>query len=172
MLKDCQLITRATDKSSMCSYIQNSGLGSQIESSHALDLWNSNWFSTNQILLEVIFRNRMKKYKCLTNDLTLASAVFVPYYAGLHLRNLWGFNTSIRDSSGLDLVKWLAGKPERKRMWGNDHFLISGRIDRDFRRQSNGKSDWGSNFRFLTEYENMSMLTIESGSWKNDFAVP
>ncbi|XP_022722187.1 probable xyloglucan galactosyltransferase GT14 [Durio zibethinus] len=156
----------------MCSYIENSGLGPQIESSDALDLWNRSWFSTNQFLLEVIFHNRMTKYKCLTNELTLVSAIFVPYYAGLDLRYLWGFNTFMRDSSGLDLVKWLAGKPELKRMQGEDRFLISGRIARDFRRQSNRKSDWGSNFRFLPESEKMSMLTIESGSWKYDFAVP
>ncbi|XP_021290086.1 probable xyloglucan galactosyltransferase GT14 [Herrania umbratica] len=173
VLKNCQLLTRATDKSSMCTYIENSGLGPQIESSDALDLWKNSWFSTNQFLLEFIFHNRMKKYKCLTNDSSIASAIFVPYYAGLDLRRyLWGFNTSMRDSSGLDLVKWLAGKPEWKSMWGKDHFLISGRIARDFRRQSNRKSDWGSKFRFLPGSENMSMLTIESGSWKNDFAVP
>ncbi|XVE81240.1 hypothetical protein DITRI_Ditri15bG0047400 [Diplodiscus trichospermus] len=173
VLKDCQLFTRPTDKSSMCKIIENSGLGPRIENSDASGLWKKSWFSTNQFMLEVIFHDRMKKYKCLTNDSTLASAVFVPYYAGWDLyRYLWGFNTSIRDSSGLDLVKWLAAKPEWKRMWGKDHFLVSGRIARDFRRQSNRKSDWGSNFRFLPESENMSMLTIESGSWKNDIAVP
>ncbi|OMO88875.1 Exostosin-like protein [Corchorus capsularis] len=115
----------------------------------------------------------MKQYECLTNDSSMASAIFVPYYAGLDLRRyLWGYNTSMRDSSGLDLVKWLAGKPEWKGIMGKDHFLVSGRIARDFRRKSNRKSDWGSNFRFLPESENMTMLTIESGSWENDVAVP
>ncbi|XP_022761835.1 probable xyloglucan galactosyltransferase GT15 isoform X2 [Durio zibethinus] len=145
VLKDCQMLTRATDKSSMCTYVENSGFGPQIEISDALNLWKNNWFLTNQFLLEVIFHNRMKKYKCLTNDSSVASAVFVPYYAG---------------------------QPEWKRMRGKDHFLISGRIAKDFRRKSNRMSEWGSNFRFLPESENMSMLTIESGSWKNDFAVP
>lgn len=173
VLRDCELLTRASDKSSMCTYIQNSGLGPQIENSEALNSRKTNWFSTNQFFLEVIFHNRMKNYKCLTNDSTLASAVFVPYYAGLDLRRyLWGFNTSMRDSSGIDLVKWLAEKPEWKKVWGKDHFLVSGRIARDFRRQSNRKLEWGSKFRFLPESENMSMLTIESGIWKNDFAIP
>ncbi|PPS17844.1 hypothetical protein GOBAR_AA02735 [Gossypium barbadense] len=124
-------------------------------------------------MLEVIFHDRMKKYKCLTNDSLVASAIFVPYYAGLDLRRyLWGFNTSMRDSSGFDLINWLKQKPQWKTMWGKDHFLVSSRIARDFRRKSDRKSDWGSNFRFLPESKNLSMLTIESGPWENDIAVP
>ncbi|PPD79947.1 hypothetical protein GOBAR_DD23098 [Gossypium barbadense] len=128
VIKDCQLITRSTDKYSMCKSLENSGLGPGIEALNASDLWKNSWFSTNQFMLEVIFHNRMKKYDCLTDDSTLASAVFVPYYAG--------------------------------------------RIARDFRRKSNRKSDWGSNFRLLPESENITMLTIETGYSKNDVAVP
>ncbi|KAK8577775.1 hypothetical protein V6N13_028040 [Hibiscus sabdariffa] len=124
-------------------------------------------------MLEVSFHNRMQKYECLTDDFTIASAIFMPYYAGLDLRrHLWGFNTSMRDSSGVDLIAWLARKPEWKRNLGKDHFLISSRIARDFRRKSNRKSDWGSNFRVLPGSENITMLTIESGSSENDIAVP
>ncbi|TYH49844.1 hypothetical protein ES332_D10G163400v1 [Gossypium tomentosum] len=159
LLTNCQVLTRSIDKTSMCEY--------------ASGLWNSNWFWTNQFMLEVIFHDRMKKYKCLTNDSLVASAIFVPYYAGLDLRRyLWGFNTSMRDSSGFDLINWLKQKPQWKTMWGKDHFLVSSRIARDFRRKSDRKSDWGSNFRFLPESKNLSMLTIESGPWENDIAVP
>ncbi|XP_012486953.1 probable xyloglucan galactosyltransferase GT15 [Gossypium raimondii] len=173
VIKDCQLITRSTDKYSMCKSLENSGLGPGIEALNASDLWKNSWFSTNQFMLEVIFHNRMKKYDCLTDDSALASAVFVPYYSGLDLRRyLWGFNTSMRDLSGIDLVAWLARKSEWKRNSGMDHFLISGRIARDFRRKSNRKSDWGSNFRLLPESENITMLTIETGYSKNDIAVP
>ncbi|KAK8489651.1 hypothetical protein V6N11_007360 [Hibiscus sabdariffa] len=137
------------------------------------DSWKNSWFSTNQFMLEVSFHNRMQKYECLTDDFTIASAIFMPYYAGLDLRrHLWGFNTSMRDSSGVDLIAWLARKPEWKRNLGKDHFLISSRIARDFRRKSNRKSDWGSNFRVLPGSENITMLTIESGSSENDIAVP
>ena len=60
----------------------------------------------------------MKKYECLTNDSSIASAVFVPFYAGLDISMyLWGFNISVRDSASLSLVKWLAEKPEWKRMF-------------------------------------------------------
>ncbi|MBA0749428.1 hypothetical protein Gogos_003353, partial [Gossypium gossypioides] len=147
--------------------------GMQIQNSDTSDIWNNNWFSTNQFMLEVIFHNRMKKYKCLTNGSIVASAIFVPYYAGLDLRHyLWGFNTSMRDSSGFNLINWLKQKPQWKSMSVKDHFLVSGRIARDFRRKSDRKSEWGSNFRFLPNCKNMSMLTIESGPWKNDMIVP
>lgn len=80
----------------------------------------------------------MKNYECLTNDSSLASAIYVPFYAGLDLRrHLWGFKPSVRDSSGKNLIKWLSRKPEWEKMWGLGHFLVSGRIARDFRRQSN-----------------------------------
>ncbi|KAH7572996.1 hypothetical protein ACOSQ2_006688 [Xanthoceras sorbifolium] len=181
VLKNCQLLTRKTDKFDMCLFTNNSGFGPQV------DIINSNygvlsntrrsWYFTNQFMLEVIFHNRMKKYECLTNDSSLASAIFVPFYAGLDLRrHLWGYKTSVRDASGFELVKWLAAeeKPEWKRMWGMDHFLVSGRISRDFRRQSDKNSEWGSKFRYLPESQNMSMLSIESSSsWNNnDFAIP
>ncbi|OMP07375.1 Exostosin-like protein [Corchorus olitorius] len=115
----------------------------------------------------------MKKYECLTNDSSIASAVFVPFYAGLDMSMyLWGYNISVRDSASLGLVKWLAEKPEWKRMLGRDHFLVAGRIAWDFRRQTDNESDWGSKLRFLPESKNMSMLSIESSSWNNDFAIP
>ncbi|XP_031265866.1 probable xyloglucan galactosyltransferase GT14 [Pistacia vera] len=172
VLKNCHLLTRKTDKFDMCQSTENFGFGPQIEKSYGV-LSNTSWFSTNQFLLEVIFHNRMKKYECLTNDSSIASAIFVPFYAGLDLRRyLWGFKASVRDSSGLALVKWLAEKPEWKKMWGRDHFLVAGRISRDFRRQSDSNSDWGSKFRFLPESENISMISIESSSWNNDFAIP
>ncbi|KAF7837041.1 putative xyloglucan galactosyltransferase GT14 [Senna tora] len=175
LLHNCQLLTRGTDKPNMCPYMENQGLGPEIESSHGV-LTNGSWYSTNQFLLEVIFHHRMKNYKCLTNDSSLASAIFVPFYAGLDVsRFLWDSNLTVRDSSGLDLVQWLARKPEWKKMWGRDHFLVSGRISWDFRRQYdddiNGSS-WGSKFRFLPESMNMSMLAVEASSWNNDYAIP
>ncbi|KAJ4723132.1 putative Xyloglucan galactosyltransferase KATAMARI1 [Melia azedarach] len=156
----------------MCPYLVNFGFGPEIEN-HDMVLLNESWFLTNQFLLEVIFHERMKNYSCLTNDSALASAIYVPFYAGLDLgRHLWGGNISVRDSSALDFVKWVAGKPEWKRMWGRDHFLVVGRISRDFRRKTDNESDWGSKFRFFPESKNMSMLAIESSSWNNDYAIP
>ncbi|KAJ4723133.1 putative Xyloglucan galactosyltransferase KATAMARI1 [Melia azedarach] len=122
LLMNCNhLFNKKVEKFHLCVYTVNSGFGPQINS--------TSWFLTNQFLLELIFHSRMKKYDCLTNDSSLASAIFVPFYAGLDLRrHLWGFNTSVRDESGRNLLKWLAEKPEWKRMWGMDHFLVAGRI--------------------------------------------
>ncbi|KAE8688420.1 hypothetical protein F3Y22_tig00110987pilonHSYRG00360 [Hibiscus syriacus] len=156
----------------MCPYLDNLSFGPEIENPEDV-LMNNSWFLTNQFLLEVIFHNRMKRYECLTNDSSIASAVFVPFYVGLDMSlYLWGFNITERDSASLALVKWLSEKPEWKRMWGRDHFLVAGRIAWDFRRQSDNESDWGSKLRFLPESKNMSMLSIESSSWNNDYAIP
>ena len=152
--------------------MQNMGLGPQIATSEGV-LTNNTWYATNQFLLEVIFHNRMTKYPCLTNDSSLASAIFVPFYAGLDVsRFLWLSNLTDRDSSARDLLQWLADRPEWNKMWGRDHFLISGRIAWDFRRQRDEESYWGSKFRFLPESMNMSMLAVEASSWNNDYAIP
>ncbi|EXB73697.1 Xyloglucan galactosyltransferase KATAMARI1 [Morus notabilis] len=171
LLKNCKLLTRGTENS-MCPYLKNNGLGPEIDGFEGV-LSNKSWFSTNQFLLEVIFHNKMKRYKCLTNDSSLASAVFIPFYAGLDVSlRLWDPNISVRDSSARDLVDWLSKKPEWKTMWGRDHFLVAGRISWDFRRQTDESSDWGSKLRFLPQSMNMSMLSVEGSSWRNDYAIP
>ncbi|ESW35803.1 hypothetical protein PHAVU_001G266100 [Phaseolus vulgaris] len=172
LLHNCHSLTRGTNKPNMCPYMQNMGLGPQIATSQGV-LTNNTWYATNQFLLEVIFHNRMTKYSCLTNDSSLASAIFVPFYAGLDVsRFLWLSNLTDRDSSARDLLQWLADRPEWNKMWGRDHFLISGRIAWDFRRQRDEESYWGSKFRFLPESMNMSMLAVEASSWNNDYAIP
>jgi hypothetical protein len=154
--------------------MKNLGLGPEIKNQNFNGvLFTNTWYATNQFLLEVIFHNRMKNYECLTNDSSLASAIFVPSYIGLDIsRFLWISNLTVRDSSGFELVEWLVKKPEWKRMWGRDHFLVSGRISWDFRRQFDDLAYWGSKFRFLPESMNMSMLAVEASSWNNDYAIP
>lgn len=170
-LENCESVTRGTEHN-ICPYLVNYGLGHGIENSEGI-LLNKSWYSTNQFMLEVIFHNRMKEYKCLTNDSSIASAIYLPYYVGLDLsRYLWGFNTSVRDQSAFDFLKWVAQKPEWRKMWGRDHFFVAGRISWDFRRQTDNESEWGSKLRFLPESNNMSMLAIESSSWNNDYAIP
>ncbi|KAL5852065.1 hypothetical protein ACOSQ3_007183 [Xanthoceras sorbifolium] len=156
----------------MCPYMENYGLGPQVENPGGV-LLNDSWFSTNQFSLEVIFGNKMKQYECLTNDSSIASAIYVPYYAGLDIgRYLWDYNISVRDSSALDIAKWLVEKPEWKRMLGRDHFFVAGRIGWDFRRKRDKNSDWGSKLMSLPEFMNMSMLSIESTFWSNEYAIP
>lgn len=161
VLQNCTSLYRWYD---MCPFVGNSGFGMQLGKS---------WFATNQFLLEVIFRNRMNQYDCLTDDSSLASAIFVPSYCGLDLgRYLWDYNASVRDTLSLDLVRWLAKQPQWKRMSGRDHFFVAGRISWDFRRDINNDEGWGSVLMSLPESMNMTMLTIESNSWTNEFAIP
>jgi len=173
LVKGCHSLMRWFD---MCPYMSNLGLGPKvIEKSKEKVLLKENWYATNQFSLEVIFHNTMKNYKCLTKDSSLASAIYVPYYAGLDVgQYLWGgFNVSTRDASPKELVKWLSQQPEWKRMWGRDHFIVGGRIGWDFKRVTDMNDDWGTKLMLLPEARNMSILLIESaGSEENEFAIP
>ncbi|KAK2995936.1 hypothetical protein RJ640_003728 [Escallonia rubra] len=171
LVKQCKSLSRWSD---MCQYMINMGLGPDLGNPQRVFL-PTGWFSTNQFSLELIFHNRMKQYECLTNDSSKASAVFVPYYAGLDIaRYLWGgFNMSTRDKTSLDMARWLREKPEWKAMRGRDHFLVAGRITWDFRRVIDEESVWGNKLMVLPEFKNVTMLTIESSPWNsNDFAIP
>lgn len=171
LLRKCESLTRGTTVN-MCPYIENLGMGPAVADSRGV-LLNNSWFRTNQFQLEVIFHNKMKQYKCLTNDSSLASAIYVPYYAGLDISQyLWSSNISVRDATAFDLVGWLSRRPEWRRMSGRDHFLVAGRIAWDFRRQADDPSYWGSKLMFLPQSQNMTMLSVESSVWNNDFAIP
>ncbi|KAH7678109.1 Exostosin-like protein [Dioscorea alata] len=165
MLTHCQTLSQWTD---MCRFTSNSGLGPPLNN-------KPRWYRTNQFSLDVIFHNRMKHYSCLTSNSSMASAIYVPFYAGLDVaRYLWGsFNVSVRDSASLDLINWLKTKPEWTNMGGKDHFLVAGRITWDFRRLTDEDKDWGNKLLLLPEVKNMSVLVIESSPWhSNDFGVP
>ncbi|KAK7262471.1 hypothetical protein RJT34_30044 [Clitoria ternatea] len=166
MVKNCGSLSHWTN---MCNFTTNLGHGPVLEDPRNV-FSDNGWFATHQFMLELIFHNKMKKYKCLTNDSSIASAI-VPYYAGLDVsRYLWNSNTSMRDAGSLDLVKWLREKPEWEKMWGRDHFMVAGRITWDFRRT---KSGWGNQLLMLPEAKNMTVLVIEKSPWNNnDFAIP
>ncbi|XP_010262524.1 PREDICTED: xyloglucan galactosyltransferase MUR3-like [Nelumbo nucifera] len=170
ILRDCLSLNLWTD---MCKYLANFGLGPQLADSGRV-FSSTSWYATDQFSLDVIFNSRMKQYECLTNDSSLASAIFVPFYAGLDVgRYLWRYNTSVRDSTSLALMKWLAERPEWKVLGGRDHFLLAGRTTWDFRRMTEEDSGWGNKLMFLPEAKNMTMLVIESSPLhRNDFAIP
>ncbi|KAK6934031.1 Exostosin, GT47 domain [Dillenia turbinata] len=156
-----------------CKYLSNYGFGPPIANTKSV-LQNTSWFITSQFALGVIFHNRMKHYECLTHNSSLASAVYVPFYAGIDLEQLLlGFNVSTRDSNPKRVVKWLAKQPEWKSLYGADHFLALGRISWDFLRSTNHDLDWGNIFLRLPESRNMTFLSIESSPTNsNDFAIP
>ncbi|XP_059297500.1 xyloglucan galactosyltransferase MUR3 [Lycium ferocissimum] len=167
MLKECKTLSPWTN---MCKFTANAGLGPQMENADGV-FSNTGWYATNQFAVDVIFGNRMKQYGCLTNDSSLAAAIFVPFYAGFDIaRYLWGYNTSMRDAASVDLLDWLQKRPEWNIMGGKDHFLVAGRITWDFRRLD---SDWGNKLLLLPAARNMSMLVVESSPWSaNDFGIP
>ncbi|KAL4190704.1 hypothetical protein AMTRI_Chr07g77010 [Amborella trichopoda] len=170
MLKECRRLSLWTN---MCKFTSNAGLGPPLDNSLGV-FSDTGWYATNQFAVDVIFRNRMKQYKCLTSDPSLAAAFFVPFYAGFDIsRFLWGFNTSVRDAASLALVNWLTARPEWQVMGGRDHFLVAGRITWDFRRLTDEESNWGNKLLFLPAARNMSMLVVESSPWNgNDFGIP
>ncbi|KAI3865950.1 hypothetical protein MKX03_036809 [Papaver bracteatum] len=170
LIKECRTLNKWIE---MCQYMVNAGLGPRIGNSQGV-FSTKGWFSTNQFMLEVIFHNRMKQYKCLTTDSSIASAVFVPFYAGFEVaRYLWDTDVPTRDAASLALLKWLTSKPEWKVLGGRDHFMVAGRITWDFRRLTEKDEDWGNKLMVLPEVRNMSTLTIEASPWhRNDFGVP
>ncbi|KAJ4725797.1 Xyloglucan galactosyltransferase KATAMARI1 [Melia azedarach] len=171
LLRHCRSLSEWIN---MCEFTSNNGLGPNLRNPEKV-YSKTGWFATNQFLLEVIFHNRMKQYKCLTSNSSLASAIFVPYYPGLDLsRYLWSnTSTKMKDLDSLLLLRWLRQKPEWKRMMGRDHFLVAGRISWDFRRDSGKISDWGNKLLLLPESKKMTTLVIESSPWNtNDFAIP
>ncbi|KAF2582999.1 hypothetical protein F2Q68_00001284 [Brassica cretica] len=176
ILQDCESITRPKDKISMCKYLDNYGFGPRIgDDGVSIDSrYSPSWYATNQFMLEVIFHEKMKMYECLTRNSSLASAFYIPYYAGLDFRrNLRRHNVAERDAAGKEMFKWLKKQPQWKGMSGKDHFLVTGRISRDFRRNPDNNSLWGTNLMLLPESQNISFLTIErSPTSHNEFAIP
>uniref|UniRef100_A0A1J3H8V3 Xyloglucan galactosyltransferase KATAMARI1-like protein n=1 Tax=Noccaea caerulescens TaxID=107243 RepID=A0A1J3H8V3_NOCCA len=175
LIKNCEAYIELRNK---CKYLVNSGFGPRIlEDDHnhttqVLTIETGSWYNTNQFMLEVIFREKMNHYECLTNDSSLSSAVFVPFYAGFDVRRFWGYSVKLRDELGEDLARWLRERPEWRKLNGRDHFFVTGRVGRDFRRASDQDWDWGNKLMRLPEFENMTMLSIETNSWSNEFAVP
>ncbi|GAB2295261.1 hypothetical protein Dimus_029434 [Dionaea muscipula] len=172
LLKNCHDLSTWMD---FCPYVKNHGFGPRVEDSEGV-IMNTSWYKTDQFMLSVIFHNRLKSFECLTQNSSLASAIHVPFYAGLEVgSHLFGFNSSVRDAAALDLVRWLREKQEWGVLHGRDHFIVSGRISWDLRRRDidSIRVDWGSKFLNLPEAKNMTVLTIESSPWvSNEFAIP
>lgn len=198
LIKECKSLNKWFD---MCPFVTNSGFGPRVVEDPRRVLSNNSWYGqvleiiiyyivlsclcyrnifffvyryvTNQFLLGVIFRARMRQYGCLTNDSSLASAVYIPFYAGLDVgRHLWGFNVTVRDSLARDLIELVRSRHEWTRMSGRDHFLVGGRTGSDYRRETDEDSDWGNKLMMLPESKNMTLLSIESTMYRNDFGVP
>ncbi|KAJ1295303.1 hypothetical protein BS78_01G213600 [Paspalum vaginatum] len=168
----CDKLSPWTD---MCRYTANGGFGPLLRGGKAaFQGAGAGWYDTHEHALDVVFHERIKRYECLTEDASLAAAVFVPVYAGLDVaRHLWGNNVSARDELALDLANVLAQRPEWRAMGGRDHFFVAGRTTWDFRRKPGAHAGWGSTLLNLPAVNNMTALVVEASPWHlNDIAIP
>ncbi|KAJ3680788.1 hypothetical protein LUZ60_015277 [Juncus effusus] len=170
ILRDCHNLAMHTD---MCQYIVNSGFGPVVSETDGV-LPKTGWYATTQFVLEMIFHTRIKQYKCLTTNSSMATAIYVPFYAGLDIgRHLIGYNISVRDSLSNELIQWLISTPEWKRKSGRDHFIVLGRGVWDLERKKDDETQWGNKFLLLPETQNMTVLCKEVNPWKHyEFGVP
>uniref|UniRef100_A0A804N4A1 Exostosin GT47 domain-containing protein n=1 Tax=Zea mays TaxID=4577 RepID=A0A804N4A1_MAIZE len=183
MLRDCVAGSPLFDDMwSWCAITVNAGLGPKIGpvagngSDGDTDIIPSTgWYSTDQYSLEVIFHNWMRRYECLTDDQTAATAVYVPYYPALELhQHLCGFNTTVRDGPSEAFLRWLSSQPTWAALGGRDHFMVAAKTTWMFRREPGGRDEGcGNNFLGQPEARNITVLTYESNIWApRDIAVP
>ncbi|XP_010533661.1 PREDICTED: xyloglucan-specific galacturonosyltransferase 1-like [Tarenaya hassleriana] len=150
-----------------CNYFKNDALGEPMEN------LGKGWYRTHQYSLEPIFHSRFLKHQCRVFDENQAKLFYVPFYGGLDVLR-WHFKNvseDVKDSLGIEVIKWLGSKQSWKRNAGKDHVFVLGKISWDFRR--NDKFSWGSRFLELQEMQNPTKLLIERHPWQiNDIAVP
>ncbi|TVU16069.1 hypothetical protein EJB05_39617, partial [Eragrostis curvula] len=153
---------------SFCQYLAHGGFGQRAATVPVFFNLTPNvslpsWYVTDQFQLEVIIHRRLLSHRCRTTDPALATAYYVPFYAGLDVgSHLWGDNATVadRDRAGIRLLRWLRNQTSFRRSGGWDHFLTLGRITWDFRRY--GDDGWGTNFVFMPGMENLTRLSIEA----------
>nr|CAB3463362.1 unnamed protein product [Digitaria exilis] len=180
MLRDCVEGSPLFDDIwSWCAITVNAGLGPKISptagNGTAGIIPSTGWYSTDQYALEVMFHNWMRRYECLTDDASTATAVYVPYYPALELhQHLCGYNTTARDGPSEAFLRWLSSQPTWAALGGRDHFMVAAKTTWMFRRDPGAGDDGcGNNFLGQPEVANMSVLTYESNIWApRDIAVP
>ncbi|KAM0900995.1 hypothetical protein ACQ4PT_020274 [Festuca glaucescens] len=166
------------DVSNACVFMSNAGLGPVLTTVAGNDtgglIPNKGWFNTNHHALEVIFHNRIRRYECLSNDPAAATAVYVPYYAGLELNKYTcDTNASVRDAPSEDFLRWLSSSPQWAALGGRDHFIVASKTTWMFRRPKSDDFGCGNSFLDRPECLNMTVITMESNIWdRRDMAMP
>lgn len=151
----------------LCKHFENEALGKPIEK------LGKGWFHTHQYSLELIFHSRILKHPCRVYNENEAKMFYVPYYGGLDILR-WHFknvSVDVKDTLGLDLMKWLESRKSWVQKLGKDHVFVLGKISWDFRRKAD--SLWGTRFLELKQMQNPIKLLIERQPWEvNDIGIP
>ncbi|RHN78238.1 putative exostosin [Medicago truncatula] len=158
LLKNCENLNIYTN---MCPHVKNNGLGQPLS--------KTSWYTTHQLLAEMIFHARLENHVCRTWDPNQAILFYIPFYGGLHASSMFReANHTLRDSLAVDLIDHVLSLPWWNRHNGKDHFISLGRTAWDFMRSSSG-SDFGANILLnLPPVKNMSVLTIERQPWEGE----
>jgi len=151
---------------SMCEDITNHGFGVLSEAS-GLPPSNA-WYRTDQFTLEVIIRDRLKVYPCLTTNPDEAVMFYIPFYPSLDLiRYLYLPDYAARDRLGGKFLAWLRNQAPWQRHHGHRHVLVLGRVYWDFcRTEARPDDTWGSNLVTHWELTNVTKLLIERSPWQ------
>lgn len=152
----------------LCKYFNNGAMGEPIEK------LGRGWYQTHQYSLELIFHSLVVNHPCRVYNQNEAKLFYVPFYGGLDILR-WHFKNNVshglKDSLGLELVRWLESQPAWFKKSGKDHVFVLGKISWDFRRKA--ESNWGSRLLELEEMQNPMKLLIERQPWHvNDIGVP
>lgn len=147
-----------------CGIVSNHGYGraaTELRRFLPEDLHTS-WYHTNQFTLEVLFHHRILKHKCRTLDPELATAFYIPFYAGLAVgKHLWGNDTSARDRHCKMMLRWVKNQNHWKKLNGSDHFMTIGRITWDFRRLTDPGKSWGSSLLNMPSMQKVTRFIVE-----------
>ncbi|KAJ7568877.1 hypothetical protein O6H91_01G051400 [Diphasiastrum complanatum] len=115
----------------------------------------------------------MLRHPCRTDDPAMATAFYIPFYAGLDIARFLFVPSSAqqRDGLGKQLMEWLQEQEYWRRYGGRDHFLMIGRITWDFRRTED--EAWGSSLIYMEGMRNATRLLIERSPWDDqEMGVP
>ncbi|KAH0695965.1 xyloglucan galactosyltransferase KATAMARI1 [Solanum tuberosum] len=166
LLRDCTSLNIYTD---MCPHVTNNGLGSP------LPQMGSSWFTTHQLIAELIIHARIQNHPCRTEDAHKSTLFYVPFYGGLHASSKFREpNYTTRDALAVELVEYIQEQKWWKRNSGKDHFMAFGRTAWDFMR-SDEVPDFGANKLLnMSPVKNMSVLLVERHPWEghNQYGIP
>ncbi|KAL0332314.1 UNVERIFIED_CONTAM: Xyloglucan galactosyltransferase XLT2 [Sesamum calycinum] len=159
---------------SRCNAISNHGLGPKVTGlSGVPENLVPAWYWTDMFAGEVIYHARILKHKCRTTEPGLATAFYVPFYAGLAVAKYLFTNYTAKQRDWLceGLLNWVQDQPPWRRSNGSDHFIMLGRMTWDFRRSRD--EDWGSSFIHMPLMKRVLRLGVERDPWdQQEISVP